>query len=41
MIFIYTEGGKKLGLGHLSRVIPIYNYLIKNDYKIKVILYGD
>lgn len=41
MIFIYTEGGKELGLGHLSRISPIYNYLSQNGYETKVILFGD
>ncbi|UBZ06863.1 hypothetical protein LDL76_16090 [Salegentibacter mishustinae] len=41
MILIYTEGGKELGLGHLSRISPIYKYLSENGYETKVILFGD
>jgi spore coat polysaccharide biosynthesis predicted glycosyltransferase SpsG len=38
---LYTQGSKKLGLGHLSRIVPIYHYLKKDGIFVNVFLYGD
>jgi len=40
-INIYTQGSKILGLGHLSRIVPIYHLLISNNLKVKLFLHGD
>lgn len=41
VIFFYVEGSAEFGLGHLSRVVPLYHNLIANDYKVIVYHYGD
>lgn len=40
-INIYTQGSKILGLGHLSRIVPIYHNLIENNIDVKLFLHGD
>lgn len=40
-INIYTQGSKILGLGHLSRIVPIYHKLIENNINVKLFLHGD
>ena len=40
MIGIYVEGGKTLGLGHLSRASVVYYYLTK-FYNVSLFIYGD
>lgn len=41
MICIYTQGGKSYGLGHLSRIIPLYHQLLYLNFNVKVFLHGD
>jgi len=41
MVWIYTQGSKNLGLGHLSRVVPIYHELISAGYEVNIFLTGD
>lgn len=41
MTNIYVEGGKQLGLGHLSRIVPLYHNLCERFKEINVYLFGD
>ena len=41
MIRIYVEGSKKLGLGHLSRIVPIYHSFLDKGHEIEVYFFGD
>lgn len=41
MICFYVEGSRKLGLGHLSRMIPIYHELSNRGKTVFVFHYGD
>lgn len=41
MICFYVEGSKKLGLGHLSRITPLYHELLNRGKTVFVFHYGD
>lgn len=41
MIGIFVQGSIKLGLGHLSRVVPLYHFLRSRDLEVRVFFYGD
>jgi len=38
---IFTEGGKKIGFGHLTRCLSLYNEFIKNGIETLLIVAGD
>lgn len=40
-IFILTEGSKIYGLGHVSRMVSLYDALTINDFQVKIVVDGD
>lgn len=40
-VLILTEGGKKVGFGHIARCIPIYDVFIQKNHQIEFIIDGD
>lgn len=40
-VYIFTESGSKIGLGHISRCIAICNELISRNIDVEVILFGE
>lgn len=40
-VIIFTEGGSKFGLGHISRCLSLYDECIKRDMKVKFVISGD
>lgn len=38
---IYTEGGKDIGLGHISRCSSLYNEVVDRGVSVDFIVYGD
>lgn len=40
-IKIFTEGGKSIGLGHISRCISLYDEIVSRGIDVEFIVYGD
>ena len=40
-IFILTEGGSKIGAGHVTRCLSLYQAFLELSYDIKIIVNGD
>ena len=38
---IFTEGGKDIGLGHISRCSSLYNEIANRGIRVDFIVYGD
>lgn len=38
---IFTEGGKSIGLGHISRCISLYDEIVSRGIDVEFIVYGD
>lgn len=39
--YIFTEGGSKIGLGHLTRCVALYDELESRNIKAILVIYGD
>ena len=40
-VYLFSQGGKKTGFGHISRLIPIYDEFVKNNIFVRFIISGD
>ena len=38
---IFTEGGSKVGFGHLSRCLAIYDGLVQHNHQVSLHIRGD